>query len=66
MNKSTGMTHVHGWRTRGLWMMCKRKKKPIGKGELVGLIRGLRKTGASSLKRDSDSHMRGRWLNIHV
>ncbi len=26
-------------------MMRKRKKKPIGKGELVGLIRGPRKRG---------------------
>jgi hypothetical protein len=32
MNKSAGMTRVHGWRTRGPWMMRKRKKKPIGKG----------------------------------
>ena len=28
-------------------MMHKRKKKPIGKEELVGLIRDPRKTGAS-------------------
>ena len=27
MNKSAGMTRVHGWRTKGLWMMRKRKKK---------------------------------------
>ena len=44
MNKSAGMTYVHGWRMRGSWMMCIRKKKPIDKGELVGLIRGPRKT----------------------
>jgi hypothetical protein len=28
-------------------MMHKRKKKPIGKGELVGLIHGPRKIGVS-------------------
>ena len=43
MNKSVGMTRVHGWHMRGPWMMRKRKKKPIGMGELVGLIRGPRK-----------------------
>jgi hypothetical protein len=32
---------------RGPWMMCIRKKKPIDKGELVGLIRDPRKTGVS-------------------
>ncbi len=47
MNKSAGMTRVHGWRMRGPWMMCIRKKKPIDKGELVGLIRDPRKTGVS-------------------
>ena len=46
MNKSVGMTCVHGWRTRGPWMMSKRKKKKtklIGKGELVEFIREPRK-----------------------
>ena len=45
MNKSAGMTRVHGWRTRGPWMMRMRKKKPIGKRELVELIRDPRKIG---------------------
>jgi hypothetical protein len=47
MNKSAGVIRVHGWSTRGPWMMRKRNKKSIGKGELVGLIRGLRKTRVS-------------------
>ena len=51
MNKSAGMTRVHGWRTRGPWMMRKRKKKPIGKGELVGLIRGPRKEVLKPIER---------------
>ena len=43
MNKSAGMTRVYGWRMRGPWIMHMRKKKPIGKGELVGFIRGPEK-----------------------
>ncbi len=43
MNKSAGMTRVYEWRTRDLWMMCKRNKRLIGKEELVGLIGGPRK-----------------------
>ncbi len=65
MNKSAGMTRVHGWRMRGPWMMRKRKKKPIGKGELVGLIRGPRKK-VSKPKESSDSHVGGRLLGIHM
>ena len=37
------MTRVHEWRMRSPWMMRKRKKKLIVKGELVGLISGPRK-----------------------
>ena len=37
-------------------MMHMRKKKPIGMGELVGLIRGLEKR-SQNLERDSDSHV---------
>ncbi len=51
MNKNVRMTRVHGWRTRGPWMMHKKKKKPIGKGELVGLIRGPRKAVLKPIER---------------
>ena len=44
MNKSAGITRVHGWRMRDLWMFC----KPIGKGKLVGLILDPRKEVSKS------------------
>ena len=43
MNKSAGITCIYGWSMKNPWMMHKRKKKPIGKRELVGLIRSPRK-----------------------
>ena len=40
---------VHEWHTRDPWIMRKRRKKPIGKWELVELIRGPRRA-VSKLK----------------
>jgi hypothetical protein len=42
MDGRAGLTRgFHKWHTSGPWMMCKRRKKPIGNGKLVGLVPGL-------------------------
>jgi hypothetical protein len=57
MNKSAEMTRVHGWRMKSISMMCKRRKKEkrkrhlIGKGELVGIIRGPTKEASKPRER---------------
>ena len=46
-----GITRVHGWRMRGQWMMPKKRKKLLGKGEQVGLVHSLGRRALETTKR---------------
>lgn len=56
--------NFHGQHTRGPWMMFWWRKKNKGKGELIGFFQDPQR-GFKAIK-GNNSHVRGKFLGIHV